>query len=748
MSRVTNLLGSDYLAYLLNGPRDNSFTEMNLGREGDLGSDGDRALKKKEHDCSDEFDFYWRDSFHFVEPDTPIRDITGSNNNPYVSEAGQAHQVFMSNIDSNDLYGDGISTPSGADRPNAREISNEIFDQTQDLPSTIGASNFLWMWGQFLDHDINLTLGGTERFDIDVPIGDPDFDPMNTGAMKIHLTRSDHAPGTGEGTSTPAQQINGITAFIDASNVYGSDPIREAALRDVGGKLKVSADDMLPLNTDGLENANDTHIFSDEEMYLAGDVRANENAALTSLHTLFVREHNRLVDELSQKFPSLDDDELYQHAKAIVESQMQIITYNEFLPLIIGENAIDQYSGYDSSVDPQISVEFATAAFRIGHTMLNSTIARMEEDGSTSSQNNLGLLHAFFNPYEVTDDKMNDLMRGQAATTSQAIDTFIIDDVRNFLFGPPGAGGLDLGALNIQRGRDHGLPDLNTVRESYGLDPYLSFGDLTSDAYLASQLEMVYGSIDKVDLFVGGLAEDNVPGATVGETFQLILVDQFTRLRDGDSFWYENRFSEYTIEHLEQTKLSDIILRNSDIDYIQNNVFLQSERIGGTDRKDKLIGDEDRDLIIGFKGNDLIKGKAGDDDLFGGHGRDKIYGGAGDDFIYGEKGNDLIKGNGGDDHLFGGHGRDKIFGGAGDDFICGGKGNDTINGGKGFDTVYVDANFFDVDVKHTKNGFVLTSQDEGRDRLFNVEQLKFNDCTYTKVTDDDYEIVHYDFFEI
>ena len=134
MSRVQNLMGGDYLAYLLNGPSDN-FKEPDKADMG-LGREGDHGFKKKGSYWWDDFDFYWCDSFHFIEPDSPIRDISGSNNNPYNSEAGQATQAFMSNIDSTDLYSDGISTPSGADRPNPREISNEIFDQTQDLPST------------------------------------------------------------------------------------------------------------------------------------------------------------------------------------------------------------------------------------------------------------------------------------------------------------------------------------------------------------------------------------------------------------------------------------------------------------------------------------------------------------------------------------------------------------------------------------------------------------------------------------
>ena len=674
-----------------------------------------------------EYEAYFNsDSLKFTDYDPSYRTITGEHNNPHTPQAGAAGEAFITKV-ATDYY-DGISEPSGHDRPNARDISNKIFDQDdKDIPSTIGASNFLWMWGQFLDHDIDLTAGGGEPFPIDVPIGDPDFDPMGTGTVEIHLTRSGHAEGTGEGTNKPAAQINQITAFIDASNVYGSDDERAETLRAEGGKLKTSDDGLLPYNTFGLENANDTHL-PEQSLFLAGDVRANENVALTSMHTIFVREHNRLVDEISNKKPWLSDEELYQKAKAIVEAQMQAITYNEFLPLIVGKDAIKEYQGYNSNIDPQITSEFATAAFRIGHTMLSSNINRIEEDGSPSTAGNLSLLASFFQPSEVTNDNINDIFRGQADSLSQAIDTFIVDDVRNFLFGPPGAGGLDLAALNIQRGRDHGLPDLNTVRESYGLDAYDNFEELTSDTNLAQKLKELYGDINKVDLFVGGLAEDNAEGALIGETFQKILVDQFTRLRDGDAYWYQDRFYGSKLEEIEHTKLSDIILRNTDIEYLQKNIFLQSDRKAGTDDNDKLFGDKDRDLLIGLDGHDILKGRAGDDDLFGGYGKDKLFGGKGNDHLNGGYGKDKLFGGKGDDHLDGGYGKDKLFGGKGDDYLNGGHGNDHLNGGAGYDTAIIDAYFYETKIYEVHNGFKVWSKEGGLDKLVNMEQIKFKDA--------------------
>lgn len=138
--------------------------------------------------------------------------------------------------------------------------------------------------------------------------------------------------------------MNQITHFIDASNVYGSDDVRAAALRtnDGTGRLLVSAGDLLPFNSPGLPNAGGTG----PELFLAGDVRANEQVGLTAMHALFVREHNRLAAEIAGSSPELTGEEIYQEARRFVGALMQSITYNEFLPALLGANALTPYRGY------------------------------------------------------------------------------------------------------------------------------------------------------------------------------------------------------------------------------------------------------------------------------------------------------------------------------------------------------------------------------------------------------------------
>ena len=133
--------------------------------------------------------------------------------------------------------------------------------------------------------------------------------------------------------------------------------------------------------------------------------------------------------------------------------------------------------------------------------------------------------------------------------------------------------------MNIQRGRDHGLPDYNTVRAGVGLEKYTTFSQMTPNVDLQQKLQDLYGDIDNVDLFVGGLIEEHVEGSQLGELFHHIIRDQFIRCRDGDRFWHKNRKLPCgLVSYIEKTKLSDIIMRNTCVKYLPRNVFIVPEK--------------------------------------------------------------------------------------------------------------------------------------------------------------------------
>jgi hypothetical protein len=322
-----------------------------------------------------------------------------------------------------------------------------------------------------------------------VPAGDERFDPPGTGTAAIPLSRSEYDPATGTSADNPRQQTNSITAWIDGSVVYGSDVVRAAALRTfVGGRLKSGDGNLLTLNTVDLPNANDAHLVADDRLFLAGDVRANENIELTAMQVLFMREHNRVAAALQARNPRWTDEPLYQEARKLVSAEIQAITCTSSPPAPLGRGALDRYTGYDRATNPGVANEFSTAAFRLGHSMLGDDVEYLDNNGE-EVRDELALADAFFNPDVVRETGIDPILKYFASDRMQEIDTRVVDGVRNFLFGLPGAGGFDLASLNIQRGRDHGLADYNSVRAAYGLPRVTSFAQITSDAELAATLE-------------------------------------------------------------------------------------------------------------------------------------------------------------------------------------------------------------------------------------------------------------------
>lgn len=523
--------------------------------------------------------FFW---FTLVGFSQNIRSYDGSGNNQSNSNWGQTHGDII-RMTSNG-FADSVSAPAGMLRPNARMISNLLFDQPNSIPNTSGISDFGWAFGQFMDHDISLVDDlPNDFFNIPVPAFDPFFDPMGTGTQFIRMKRSQFIAGTGTNPTNPRIHKNDITAWIDGSNVYGSDTARALWLRTfTDGKLKTSTGNLLPFNTT-TGNFNDpidpTAPFMiiegppQPKHFVGGDIRANEQPILASFHTLFVREHNRLCDDLKITHPSWTDEQLYQYARSMVVGFIQKIAFDEWLPAL-GIN-LPVYTGYDNTMVPNTMNEFSAAAFRLGHTLINGNLVRLDQNGDTIPQGNIDLKTAFFNPQVIQTTGIEPFFQGMATQKQQNFDTKVIGDLRNFLFGQPGAGGLDLAATNIQRGRERGLVNYNKIRVEMGMTPQQNFSDVTSDPILQTNLQALYGSVNNIDPWVGMLSEDHAPGAAIGETVKEILSHQFHQLRDGDRFYYENdpQLTPQTVTEISTTKLSDIIRRNTSINQIQDDVF-------------------------------------------------------------------------------------------------------------------------------------------------------------------------------
>lgn len=542
-------------------------------------------------------------SLAFIATAQDFRAIDGSNNNANHPEWGAAHTPLVRT--STNGYLDGISMPGGIDRPNPRLISNELFAQDGILSDPLELSDYVWVFGQFIDHDVTFVLDGDEAAMIDVPAGDKDFDPFQTGEVKILMHRSQVAEGSGTSPSNPRNHPNVITSFLDASAVYGSEEDQAAWLRSFeGGKLKVSAGNLLPFNT--ITGELDSEIDEDaphmedpvgltEKLFVAGDARANENPLLLSFQTLFVREHNRICEELIAMNPDWDDETLYQYARKMVGALLQSVVYNEWLPAMGIELA--PYEGYDPEVNPGVTNLFSAAAFRLGHTLLNGNLLRLDKDGNSLPDGPLELRSSFFNVMVVYEDGIDPYFQGMAAQIQQSMDAKVVDDIRNFLFGPPGAGGLDLASININRGRERGLPDFNTIREDLGLEKYVFFIQISAIPTVFTTLREVYKDINRIDPWVGMLAEAPMPGSLFGETITAAMQQQFTALRDGDRFFFENdpALSEEMKAQIRATKMVDIVKRNTTISLMQENVFKATppSNICGTTDVQGIVHTED-----------------------------------------------------------------------------------------------------------------------------------------------------------
>ncbi|XP_035666021.1 peroxidasin homolog [Branchiostoma floridae] len=474
-------------------------------------------------------------------------------------------------------------------------------------------SHMLMQFGQFMSHEITLTPDAesfgncscdsedSKCFNVPVPENDPDF----RGRSCLEFPRSASCPNEGCRMG-PRQQFDQVTAFVDASNVYGHSEEDTAALRQ-GFLLKSRPNpnpekkELLPeAMTEEFECAGFTGPDG-EKCSHAGDIRVNQQPALTSLHTVFMREHNRIARKLHELNPKWDDDRVFFEARKIVGALLQKIAYGEYLPLVLGPVFMTKFnltltqdgffSGYDPTVNPGIYNVFATAAYRFGHSMVQNEFDRFTPKFLPNSQCPIKLAFSFLNPSYVLDDAQggpDSILRGLTAQPRQDFDRFMVSGLTKFLFAePPGSdGGFDLATVNIQRGRDHGLPGYNAWREKCRLPWARRFVDLASqipDVTTREKLQTLYSHVDDIDLFVGGLAEESVPGGIVGPTFACLIGMQFQDIRKGDRFWFENpeQFTEDQLAEVQKHSLARILCDNTDgTTKMQPDVFRQTTQPG------------------------------------------------------------------------------------------------------------------------------------------------------------------------
>ncbi|XP_039301843.1 uncharacterized protein LOC105195032 isoform X2 [Solenopsis invicta] len=520
-------------------------------------------------------------------------------------------------------YHDGVQSvrrsKNGRPLPSARDITSTIHEN-KDVPLA-SITHMLMQWGQFVDHDLTAT-GQSRGFNGTIPqcclkggIGfqppefmHPDCLPIAVnlrdnfygplGVRCLEFLRSGPAPKE-SCEFGPREQLTQVTSYLDASMVYSSNAMHSDSLRIFRngllqyGRIQLRRPSLLKRESDLCKRGS-----LSMTCFRAGDGRLSEQPALTSLHVVFLRLHNRIATELSTLNSHWSDEKLFQETRRIVGAVVQHITYREFLPIVLGPQVMKifdlelvkkgYYEGYDPKVNPTIANSFSTAAYRFGHSLVQHSFIRFNSDHRPIF-NNVSIHDEFRNPANLeTAGSVDRLLLGLVNQPCQRRDEFISEEMTNHLFQTPSfAFGMDLASINIQRGRDHGLPPYVRWREPCGLSPIKTFEDLdrVMSPSASNKFKLLYSSVEDIDLFSAGLAEKSVVGGLVGPTFACIIAQQFSNLRRGDRFWYENPDSEssFTIGQLQQIRqitLAQVLCRTMDgIQTIQPFVFLATDTL-------------------------------------------------------------------------------------------------------------------------------------------------------------------------
>lgn len=526
------------------------------------------------------------------------------------------------------IYEDGLQKPVGwikekkyfgYHKPSSRLVSTTLIT-TEKITPDPEITHMVMQWGQFLDHDLDHSLPSvtSESWDgIDCkkscdykapcyPMDVPPDDPRVTNRRCIDFIRTSSICGSGM-TSVffdyiqPREQINQLTSYIDASQVYGYSEELASNLRDHNtnwGRLREGPTfpgrkPLLPYAENQGIDCRRNLTESTLNCFVAGDIRANEQVGLLAMHTIWLREHNRIAKELKYINPHWDTDQLYHESRKIVGAFMQHITYKYWLPIILGDKGMEklgEYEGYNPDINPSISNVFATAALRFGHTLINPILHRLDSNFTPIREGNLPLSKAFFSPWRIIEEGgIDPLLRGfyTVAAKMKKSDENLNSELTETLFQAAHAVALDLAAMNIHRGRDHALPGYLEFRKFCNMTAVDDFDDLKydiSDSNVREKLQKLYGHPGNMDVFVGGILEDQIGSGKVGPLFQCLLIEQFKRLRDGDRFYYEKPsvFKPEQLEQIRQFSLARVICDNADnVTLITKDVFRLPELQGG-----------------------------------------------------------------------------------------------------------------------------------------------------------------------
>lgn len=455
-------------------------------------------------------------------------------------------------------YHDGIyqfrRSVEGGELPNPRSISSKFHGTLGQNHKDSKHSVALVQWTQFIEHDLAKTTVQTMHDGTDIECCTADFNavmpryfhpackplyiPNNDTYYKTHrvtcLNYVRSALSLGDTCNLgPANQLNQATYRFDLSQLYGNHESETLPLRsNRGGKLKSQSFDSteyLPENDDKKLCA--VNATLDAICYESGDSRVNINPFITLLHTLFLRSHNRIAKHLALANPDWNDETLFQTARKVNIRIYQKIV-REWAHTVLGRPA--DLGSTASTREQRVSNEFATAAIRFYNSMMPGEISNPSI--ALGRYSALDMMDLFYKPKDLRKKEyFNHLINSVLQQNAMSLDTNYVDDLAHLLFKTRNVG-TDVLALDIQRGRDHGLSSYtNYYKHCTGrsISAWEDLSGIVSPSDL-DKLRTAYASVHDVDLIVGAIAEKPISAETlVGSTLGCIIRDQMAHSLGG-----------------------------------------------------------------------------------------------------------------------------------------------------------------------------------------------------------------------
>uniref|UniRef100_T1KCF3 NAD(P)H oxidase (H2O2-forming) n=1 Tax=Tetranychus urticae TaxID=32264 RepID=T1KCF3_TETUR len=515
-------------------------------------------------------------------------------------------------------YQDGVGKPLISDLPNPFHLSSLLStNDNENIVNRLGKNALLVFFGEHVTNEIVDTRIQSscppEYFDVEIP-SDHEF-KRKLGRSFMPFIRGKYSQETGKSVNNPRKMISDATPYIDGGTIYGRSKMVTDQLRSFeSGRLRsdISNKNFPAKNRNGLpndnepiyqNNTNSAHMESVKRFYATGDYHANENPFLLAINIMWFRWHNLIADKLRKNNRHWDDEKIFNTArKWVIASQQQVII-NEWLPIWTGKS-LTKYNGYKKSVDPSVSHLFSGSAMRYGHVLVPPTVklwfdvcdqsynVNKRKLRQIKRKNNplyntspVKLCNSFFSSFNLTEKSYKSFFLSLTVTSSRPDGASISKNLRRRTYGPIDFTRRDLASVNIQRGRDFGLPDYLSTRSLFNLPVYGDMYSINSNLWNSSttnfhKISTLYKNVNDIDVYFGGLMESNANG--IGETFREIINEQFTRIRDSDYFWYQNRenklFDDTQIKKLELLSIRDILTLTLNVSVQEKPFLLPNER--------------------------------------------------------------------------------------------------------------------------------------------------------------------------